>query len=199
MKVNSIGILRWCGDTEEPVVLSFAANVAEFGYFQRGGMREFFTFVSRSLTKRVKSGTHVVDHEGYHVHIYAQPDGLVSVVLTDAEYPARVAMSLCRELLTGFVRANGDTWKAAREDNSMEYPPLEEALKEYQTPEKVDKIMRIHTTLGETKDVLVQTIDQVLARGEKLDDLVAKSGDLSDSSKLFYKQAKKTNSCCIVS
>ncbi len=39
---------------------------------------------------------------------------------------------------------------------------------------------------------------QVLERGEKLDDLVAKSSDLSTQSKMFYTSAKKQNSCCIV-
>jgi synaptobrevin family protein YKT6 len=39
---------------------------------------------------------------------------------------------------------------------------------------------------------------QVLQRGEKLDDLVAKSSDLSAQSKMFYKSAKKQNSCCIL-
>ena len=37
---------------------------------------------------------------------------------------------------------------------------------------------------------------QVLQRGEKLDDLVAKSSDLSAQSKMFYTTAKKQNSCC---
>lgn len=45
----------------------------------------------------------------------------------------------------------------------------------------------------------VQTLDQVLERGQKLDDLVDKSADLSAQSKMFYKQAKKTNSCCVIS
>jgi synaptobrevin family protein YKT6 len=34
--------------------------------------------------------------------------------------------------------------------------------------------------------------------GEKLDNLVAKSDNLSASSKMFYTQAKKQNSCCTV-
>jgi synaptobrevin homolog YKT6 len=38
----------------------------------------------------------------------------------------------------------------------------------------------------------------VLERGERLEDLVDRSGELSAQSKLFYKQAKKTNSCCAV-
>ncbi len=38
----------------------------------------------------------------------------------------------------------------------------------------------------------------VLNRGEKLEDLVERSGELSAQSKLFYKQAKKANGCCAV-
>lgn len=40
------------------------------------------------------------------------------------------------------------------------------------------------------------TIEAVLQRGEKLDDLVIKSEGLSMQSKAFYKTARKTNSCC---
>jgi len=41
-------------------------------------------------------------------------------------------------------------------------------------------------------------MDQLLQRGEKLDDLVAKSNDLSFSSKKFYQEAKKQNQCCSI-
>ncbi len=44
-----------------------------------------------------------------------------------------------------------------------------------------------------------KTIDAVLERGVKLDELVERSNDLSSQSKLFYKQARKTNSCCTIS
>lgn len=40
------------------------------------------------------------------------------------------------------------------------------------------------------------TLEAVLQRGEKLDDLVSKSEGLSAQSKAFYKTARKTNSCC---
>lgn len=59
-----------------------------------------------------------------------------------------------------------------------------------------DKIAKIQKDLDETKIILHQTIDSVLKRGEKLDALVDKSNDLSLASQMFYKQAKKTNSCC---
>lgn len=58
--------------------------------------------------------------------------------------------------------------------------------------------MRIQKNLDETRDVLHSTIDSVLARGEKLEDLVERSGELSAQSKLFYREAKRANSCCSV-
>ena len=72
-------------------------------------------------------------------------------------------------------------------DNSCKCARLEPALAEYQTPTQVDKISKLDKQLVETKDILYRTIDAVLARGEKLDDLVDKSTKLSEQSKVFYK------------
>jgi len=42
--------------------------------------------------------------------------------------------------------------------------------------------------LEEVKGVMANNIENLLARGEKLDDLMAKSEDLSGASVQFYKQ-----------
>lgn len=57
--------------------------------------------------------------------------------------------------------------------------------------------MHVHSPAAAGAQVVLhQTIDSVLRRGEKLDSLVDKSADLSMASQMFYKQARKTNSCC---
>lgn len=107
---------------------------------------------------------------------------------------------------------------------AQDWAPLATAVTDYQDPSKADKISAIQKELDDTTAVLVRrpfvcrclaysawsliavlvvvmqskTIENVLERGEKLDDLVSKSQDLSTQSKVFYKQAKKTNSCCVV-
>jgi synaptobrevin family protein YKT6 len=65
-----------------------------------------------------------------------------------------------------------------------------------QDPVEVDAISKIHKDLDDTMVVLHQTIDGVLARGVKLEDLVERSNDLSNSSKLFYKTSRKMNYVC---
>jgi synaptobrevin family protein YKT6 len=90
----------------------------------------------------------------------------------------------------------GERWRAATADSALVEELLTAALAKYQDPGQADKLLKIQRELDETKVVLHKTIDTVLARGEKLDNLVEKSSDLSMASQLFYKQAKKSNSCC---
>lgn len=56
--------------------------------------------------------------------------------------------------------------------------------------------MKIQKELDETKIVLHKTIESVLQRGEKIDDLVAKSDGLSAQSKMFYSESSYTQSFC---
>ena len=93
----------------------------------------------------------------------------------------------------------GSSWQGTTEPFSIEYAPLTDYLVKYQDPAAADKVTKIQKDLEETTHILHKTIDSVLERGTKLDSLVERSDDLSRQSKMFYKQAKKTNSCCIIS
>ena len=90
------------------------------------------------------------------------------------------------------------TWRAETRNEAIAWPPLEASLVRYQDPANADQIMRIPRNLDETRDVLHNTITSVLERGEKLEELVDRSTELSAQSKMFYKQAKRANSCCAV-
>ena len=100
------------------------------------------------------------------------------------------------QLTDDFLEKFGERWR----QNTADTPAGDElcgaALARYQDPAAADKLLQIQRELDETKIVLHKTIDSVLARGEKLDNLVEKSSDLSLASQMFYKQAKKSNSCC---
>jgi len=133
--------------------------------------------------------------------VAVRSDGLAGTLTADKEYPARVAFAKIAELLDQFAtdpQLRG--WESeARSDAFAGWPPLAAALVECQDPAKFDKIIKIQKDLDSTQQVLHQTIDNILERGEKLDDLVQRSDELSATSKQFYKQARKTNSCCTIS
>ena len=201
MKVVSIAILRTTPSTD-PTPISMACDLTAYGFFQRQGVKEMLTFFSKTFTKRTEAGQRQsISHESYVVHCYVRSDGLAGSVTTDAEYPPRVAFVLLTQLLDEFLSATGSTsWKTMPPlTESTSFPPLEEYLVKYQDPASADKVTKIQNDLEETTQILHKTIDSVLERGVKLDSLVEKSDDLSRQSKMFYKQAKKTNSCCVIS
>jgi synaptobrevin homolog YKT6 len=86
-------------------------------------------------------------------------------------------------------------WSKVNE-GTANYTELPALLAKYQNPKEADALTKLQLDLDETKIILHGTIESVLQRGEKLDDLVAKSEDLGLQSKAFYKTAKKTNACC---
>ncbi len=201
MKVVSITILRTTPNAD-PTPISMACDLSSYGFFQRQGVKEMLTFFSKTFTKRTEPGQRQsISHESYVIHCYVRSDGLAGSVTTDAEYPPRVAFVLLTQLLDEFLSSTGsDSWKSMEPSTeSSNFTQLEEYLVKYQDPASADKVTKIQNDLEETTQILHKTIDSVLERGVKLDSLVEKSDDLSRQSKMFYKQAKKTNSCCVVS
>lgn len=130
-------------------------------------------------------------------HSFCNLAGLAAVIVADQEYPSRVAFALIGRILEDFTReVPRDTWLVATE--RVSFPRLGEYLQQYQDPASADPIMRVQRELDETKVVLHKTMDSLLQRGERLDDLVARSDELGSQSKQFFKMAKKQNSCCVI-
>ncbi|XP_041368340.1 synaptobrevin homolog YKT6-like [Gigantopelta aegis] len=197
MRLYSLSILFKTADGQVKQ-LKAAHDVASFGYFQRGSIREFMDFTSKILVERTSicSRTSVKEQE-YICHVYVRSDSLAGVVIADHEYPKRVAHTLLNKVLDEFcAKYPKGTWNIP--ESSINFPVLPQYLEKYQNPKEADAMTKIQTELDETKIILHDTIEAVLDRGEKLDDLVDKSEGLSTQSKAFYKTAKKTNQCCII-
>jgi len=200
MKVVGIAILRTGSDIPDPIPMTMTSDLSSYGFFQRQGVKEMLTFFSKTFSKRTAPGQRQsITHESYVVHCYTRSDGLAGTVTTDEEYPNRVAFVLLTQMLDEFTTTVGNSWKTVTQSESVAFPPIEDYLAKYQDPAAADKVTKIQKDLDETTQILHKTIDNVLERGVKLDNLVERSDDLSKQSKMFYKQAKKTNSCCVIS
>ncbi len=148
-------------------------DLTSFSYFSRYHVGEFMLFISNTLLQRIQDHPTTIEYDqDYMAHI-GPPD---CVIISDRDYPARVAYVLMHRLLRGDV---------------IDFGVVND-------PEKVDKIYKIDRQLNETIQVVKRTIDSVLERGEKLDTLVKESQELSDTSKLFYQKARQSNSCCVI-
>ncbi|OBR12333.1 Synaptobrevin [Colletotrichum higginsianum IMI 349063] len=166
-----------------------------------GSYAEFMTLFSKKVAESTRPGQRQDIEEGDNTfHCVGRSEGICGVIISDHQYPSLVAHQLLSkisssvdEFLTKHPRS---TW--ATGEPKLVLPELKEYLTKYQDPQQADSILKIQKELDETKIVLHKTIQSVLERGEKIDDLVAKSDGLSSQSKMFYQQAKKQNSCCSV-
>ena len=195
-KLTAIAIVKFTSPTTDPYILSFTADLSSFGFFQRSSVREFLIFTTRTVARKTAvAQRQTVQQDEYFCHAYNR-DGLVGIAFADRDYPVRAGFSVVNKVLDDF-EARHPRWRGATADTFGEDDPeLASALSRYQDPLQADKLTKIQADLHETKIILHKTIESVLDRGEKLDNLVDKSNDLSMASQMFYKQARKTNSCC---
>ncbi|XP_051784846.1 vesicle-associated membrane protein 8 isoform X2 [Erpetoichthys calabaricus] len=56
-----------------------------------------------------------------------------------------------------------------------------------------DKVQTLQSQVEGVKNIMTQNVDRILARGEKLDDLMNKTEDLQSSSNTFRKSAEKVS------
>lgn len=226
MRVYHISVWRVeKGSADHNALLCSADYLIDYNYFTKGKVQEFLTFTARTISGRIPLGQRhsapsVEDGEDNlknkslkelkvkdvkWVHGYHRSEGVCGIVITDGEYDERIAHSFLSKTLDEFITKYPKTAiqsakhkEQLRDANPLPLPALEQNLEKYQNPEEADSITKIQRELDDTKIVLHKTIEGVLERGEKIDNLVAKSEGLSASSKMFYTQAKKQNSCCIV-
>ncbi|QLG71655.1 hypothetical protein HG535_0B07010 [Zygotorulaspora mrakii] len=199
MKLYYIGVFR-NGDGKA-LELTETKDLSQFGFFERNSVGQFMTFFAETVASRTNAGQRQSIEEGNYIgHVYARSEGLCGVLITDKEYPVRPAYTLLNKILDEYLVAHpAKDWSSISETNgSLNMKELELYIRKYQDPSQADAIMKVQQELDETKIVLHKTIENVLERGEKLDNLVDKSESLTASSKMFYKQAKKTNSCCSI-
>ncbi|EGN97146.1 hypothetical protein SERLA73DRAFT_183777 [Serpula lacrymans var. lacrymans S7.3] len=200
MKIFSLSILLTTSSGPS-TLLSTASDLSSFSFYQRGSVAEFMTFFSRTVVERTQATQRQSVQEGnYTAHVWNRggPENIAGIIITDHEYPVRPAFSLIAKLLDDFITKVPQSTYTTSAAPSIPFPEIETYLQKYQDPRQADAIMRVQQELDETKIVLHKTIESVLQRGEKLDNLVDRSQALSAQSKMFYKTAKKQNSCCVI-
>ena len=87
-------------------------------------------------------------------HVYAHPQGVSGMIISDKDYPSRVAFSLINKIMDEFlVKFPVNDWKKA---DTLDYPELAGYLSKYQDPQQADTIMKVQKELDETTAILVE-------------------------------------------
>merc|ERR1719242_2094572 len=112
------------------------------------------------------------------------------------EYPQRVAFAFLVEAVQTFMMQLAGKWENVAKDTSLPCPEIEALFQKFQKPVEADKLTKIEQDLDNVKEVVMQSMNDLLKRGEKLDSLIEKTDKLSKGSKEFRRMAEKNNSWC---
>lgn len=197
MKLLSLIIYKWKDDNSIEVIN--CSELGSFSFFHRGPIKEHIKFHSRLIVSRTPIGrrsTIDFDQNLGKCHTWVHPQGVGAAVLIDQEYPMRVAFSLLSESVRIFLEKCTGKWEDLNADTPVSCPEIEELFQKFQNPAEADKLTKIEKDLEDVKGTVMQSMDDLLKRGESLDQLMQKSKDLSSTSVQFYRTAKKNNQCC---
>ena len=146
-----------------------------------------------------------MENDAAKCHCWTTADGISATCITDNEYPEKAAYLLLNNLILDFrefFASDPSVYENAVTDlnGKLPYDHIEEFLVKWQDPHEADKLMKVEKELFEVKEIMHQNLNDVLKRGENLENLMAKSKDLNTVSVDFYKKAKKNNQkCCKLS
>ena len=184
----------------EPIILSSAFSLAFVSIFQRGTLKDFLNFHSRLVIERVQKDTHAqVQLEKGICYAIANEDKIGVTLISDEEYPKRVAIDFLLKIhdnFKTFLAQQNVNLNSIEKDTDLKFDYIATEIEAWQDPSKKDNIMKLQNELNDVHDIMKQNLKELLKREENLESLMAKSQDLSSASVNFYKQAKKTNSCC---
>ena len=198
MKILSIHIFSLY--KSNPIILSSAFSLAFVSIFKRGTLKDFLNFHSRLVIERVQKDTHAqVQLEKGICYAIANEDKIGLTLISDEEYPKRVAIDFLLKIhdnFKTFLAQQNVNLNSIDKDTDLKFDYIATEIEAWQDPSKKDNIMKLQNELNDVHDIMKQNLKELLKREENLESLMAKSQDLSLASVNFYKQAKKTNSCC---
>ena len=142
------------------------------------------------LPKFSTAGKHTFHYdERYDFHVLNEK-GVSYIALSDRDLQLRIAFSFLNDVMQEFTTAYGDRIKTAQAYSMADFSSTLQRLMAKWNDPNADVTTRVQQKLDNVKGVMIDNIDKILERGEKLDIIVDKSEALADTADLFKSDAK---------
>jgi len=143
-----------------------------------------------------------IDSENYTFH-YLSENGVCYMTLCDRSYPKKLAFSFLSEVRRSFE----EELKREFGTHSVDYRSLIETIEkpyyfikfdriiqrkkgDYKDPRSNRALSKLNESLSEVTDIMRKNIDEILTRGDNLDEVSRKAEDLKIHSSQFARSAK---------
>eukprot|EP01071_Lankesteria_metandrocarpae_P006260 Lankesteria_metandrocarpae@DN4296_c0_g1_i1.p2 len=199
MRAIAAYVAKCDAEADSAVLLAAAHDMSSFSFIQKRAIREVCTFLARTTLPRLRVGEReTLVHSTYRAHAILWSDTLGVMLITDEDYPPRVAFK-CISDITDRFREDVETseWKAATLDNSIGFKEsLRHVLSTYTDPTEFDSLTMTNRKLEATRSLMETNIQTLLRHNEDLETLMKQSDDVSDQSKQMFETSKKVRKGC---
>ena len=165
---------------------------------------ELYKNQAKQMLKKLNTGNAQsrmsVDTNPYVFH-YIIENNICYLILTDKGYPKRLAFLFLEEIHKDFIASlredHGEEWYTAVETTGRQYAfikfdrTIQKKRRDYMDPSSSANVRKLTDDLSAIQTVMRKTIDDVLDRGNKLDDVGEMSKNLASESKRFKWNSKK--------
>lgn len=142
------------------------------------GMRQIVSVLLQRILKSNSRKSYI--HEG-HSYNYIVSNELIWLCVADVEFSTRICFAFLDKIMS--------LWDGNNFNNFQQIIIRE--IVTYSTNPNVDKINTIQSDINKVKDVMIENIEQVLKRGEKIDEVLSKTDQMRDAAQTFRIGSRK--------
>ena len=199
MRILSMHILH--KRPHKPIFLKNSYQLDFVGILKRTFVKQSLNFGARTTINKMNKGEMIrlelEEQEDTIIYAHINDKNIATVVICDKLYPESAALKIMLEMENTFLSIySPDLFNQYSEDQEIKFPQLDAMIVKYQDPKEADKLIKIESDLTEIQTALHKTMNDLMDRGEKLDDLMKQSEDISGMAYNFYSKAKQSNQKC---
>ncbi|KAI8912633.1 synaptobrevin-domain-containing protein [Gorgonomyces haynaldii] len=127
-------------------------------------------------------------YDNYFFHLMTR-NQITYLCLCDADLGRRRPFLFLEKLASETEQRYGERITNAMVYGLMEFSGQLGTLMDYYSQDQSDSFQTVQTQVDQVKDIMVNNIEKILERGERIDMLVDKTGQLSQQSDQFKKRS----------
>lgn len=140
--------------------------------------------------------SHVSYSQDRYIFHVKRTDGLTVLCMADDTAGRRIPFAFLEEIHQRFVRTYGRAVLSAQPYgmNDEFSRVLSQQMEYYSNDPNADRINRLKGEMSQVRNVMIENIDKVLERGDRLELLVDKTNNMQGNTVRFRKQARRFRS-----
>ncbi|GJE92413.1 VAMP/synaptobrevin-like protein [Phanerochaete sordida] len=160
----------------------------------QSGTRDFSQATQTILSKIPPNNSKLTYVWEQYLFHYISEGGFIYLVMADDSAGRRMPFTFLAELQRKFTSAAQPSSSSA---DSPAYalqgtfgPVIAQLMEQYNTAPPTDELARAQSELAQVKDIMVQNVEQILSRGERIELLVDKTDNMASQATAFRRGAR---------